>query len=578
MTSAVKIGDRLSYDGAICTVRYIGEVAGTSGSWIGVEWDDATRGKHDGSHKGTRYFSCRSKSPTAASFVRPTRSAERPQSFIAALQDKYTGEVSAASAQIRFSGKIAEEVGFQKIQRQQANLAELKFVILDGTRIAFPYAEGDQRIVATCPKTVELDLSRNLFTNFETVVDICSELPVLRNLRLNGNRFLDILEDENTTQAQAIFKDVKELALEETLLTWEELCHVSSKFQSLATLSADLNQLSLLPQVPVGTLSSTLLSLSLEFNDFTSLSDVACLGQLKALRNLHMKGNNIAAITSEESLQQPVFSSTLQYLDMSYNQVSTWAFVDDLPSCFPGLTQLRFTHNPIYDNPDPDHSAQSKTNTEEAYMMTVGRLANLKALNFGNISANDRQDAEMFYLARIGKHLAAVPESEETQVLLNHKRYAQLVDIYGPPVVNRQKEINPSFLEARLITVRFTFKQVGENEDTERTIQIPKSFDIYRVKGIAGRLFAREPISLRLIWETGEWDPVAGFDDEMGDSSDEEEEAEEPEQQDSTSVAESGRKAGRWVKREVELQEGPRQLGFCVDGLEAKVRVESRQA
>jgi tubulin-specific chaperone E len=116
--------------------------------------------------------------------VRPTRSAERPQSFIAALQDKYTGEVSAASAQIRFSGKIAEEVGFQKIQRQQANLAELKFVILDGTRIAFPYAEGDQRIVATCPKTVELDLSRNLFTNFETVVDICSELPVLRNLRL----------------------------------------------------------------------------------------------------------------------------------------------------------------------------------------------------------------------------------------------------------------------------------------------------------------------------------------------------------------------------------------------------------
>ena len=60
MASAPKEGDRLSYDGAVCTVRYVGEVAGTSGSWIGVEWDDSARGKHDGSHKGHRYFTCKS--------------------------------------------------------------------------------------------------------------------------------------------------------------------------------------------------------------------------------------------------------------------------------------------------------------------------------------------------------------------------------------------------------------------------------------------------------------------------------------------------------------------------------------
>lgn len=116
--------------------------------------------------------------------MRPTRLAELPRSFISALQDKYTGEVSAPSAQIRFSGKIAEEVGFHKIRREQANLAELKFVIVDGTRLAYPYAEGDPKIGETCPKTVELDLSRNLFTTLDTVVDICSELPALRLLRL----------------------------------------------------------------------------------------------------------------------------------------------------------------------------------------------------------------------------------------------------------------------------------------------------------------------------------------------------------------------------------------------------------
>lgn len=30
-----------------------------AGVWIGVYWDEAERGKHDGSHNGQRYFSAR---------------------------------------------------------------------------------------------------------------------------------------------------------------------------------------------------------------------------------------------------------------------------------------------------------------------------------------------------------------------------------------------------------------------------------------------------------------------------------------------------------------------------------------
>lgn len=59
MAQQHQVGLRLSYDGALCTVRYVGEVAGTSGTWLGVEWDDPSRGKHDGRHKDVRYFSCR---------------------------------------------------------------------------------------------------------------------------------------------------------------------------------------------------------------------------------------------------------------------------------------------------------------------------------------------------------------------------------------------------------------------------------------------------------------------------------------------------------------------------------------
>lgn len=53
------IGQRLSLKRQTCTVRYIGSVADKSGDWLGVEWDDASRGKHDGTHDGTSYFRCR---------------------------------------------------------------------------------------------------------------------------------------------------------------------------------------------------------------------------------------------------------------------------------------------------------------------------------------------------------------------------------------------------------------------------------------------------------------------------------------------------------------------------------------
>jgi hypothetical protein len=364
-------------------------------------------------------------------------------------------------------------------------------------------------------------------------------------------------------------------------MSWEEIIHVAKIFEGLEGLSASTNQLSSLPSTPLSSLPSTLTSLNLEFNDFTAISQLASLAALTALRHLHLKGNSISAIRlagADESL--PTFSANLQYLDVSYNNVLSWAFIDELPSCFPGLTSLRFAHNPIYDNPDPEHSGNSKNVTEEAYMFTVGRLANLRTLNFGTISASERQDAEMFYLARIGKHLATVPETQEADIIRHHRRYAELCVLYGPPVVNRTKEINPAFLEARLLNIQFVFHPAGRAA-VQRIARVPKSFDIYAVKGIAGKLFDSKPLSLRLIWETGEWDPVAGFDDEMEDSSEDEEGPSSTEEEKRVASATGNNsqpeeKAGKWVKREVELSDGPRQLGFCVDGMEAKIRVETR--
>lgn len=348
--------------------------------------------------------------------------------------------------------------------------------------------------------------------------------------------------------------------------------------------------------------TSTLVTIDLEFNSFTSLTDIAPLTAITSLKNLHLKGNQISKTTPAPDFEPaPVFPLGLHYLDLSYNQVATWMFVDSLQDSFPGLVSLRFSHNPIYDDPELDTHGSSSvapsaksasattpenkgvSNTDEAYMLLLARLPNLKTLNFSTITQADRTNAEMYYLSRIARQLSAVPESAESEVLKRHRRWAELCEVYGEPAIVRQQEVNPNSLEARLVTVHFSFASTGQTTN-KITTQIPKSFDIYRVKSIAGKLFGLPPLQLRLVWETGEWDPVAGFDEEDagGDSSEDEEiealrERQGEEEQQTTLVKESGRgQAGRWVKREVELKDGPRQFGYCVDGLDAVVRVEVR--
>jgi len=53
------IGTRISFNSHLGTVKFVGTVDNSTGIWLGVEWDEPNRGKHDGSKDGKHYFSCR---------------------------------------------------------------------------------------------------------------------------------------------------------------------------------------------------------------------------------------------------------------------------------------------------------------------------------------------------------------------------------------------------------------------------------------------------------------------------------------------------------------------------------------
>lgn len=130
-----------------------------------------------------------SPSKTAASFVRPSRRSDPEQTFVEAVHQKYaTGAINQASViasniQIEISGKVVEEVGFDKISAQLARLHELRIVLIDGLQINGAETP-DRAIREVCPRIAELDLSRNLFQTCKEIIHICRELDGLRILKL----------------------------------------------------------------------------------------------------------------------------------------------------------------------------------------------------------------------------------------------------------------------------------------------------------------------------------------------------------------------------------------------------------
>jgi hypothetical protein len=107
---------------------------------------------------------------------------------------------------LTISGKVVEEVGFEKISQIQARLNELRVVIVAGFCIAgldsqpFPHCgQVDARernvffrdylarfdeITKQCPQIIELDLSMNVFEKWADVAGICGNLPHLESLRV----------------------------------------------------------------------------------------------------------------------------------------------------------------------------------------------------------------------------------------------------------------------------------------------------------------------------------------------------------------------------------------------------------
>lgn len=361
------------------------------------------------------------------------------------------------------------------------------------------------------------------------------------------------MTEEERERCLKAFANIHTLRLEENLLPWEDVARITHLFPTLSTFGASSN---LYTSLSSHALNPTITDLTLEDNLIPSLSAISSLTSLTNLKRLILKSNKISEVCSANA-SMPVFSSTVTEVDLSFNELSTWTFIEILAHAFPGLTSLRVSHNPLYESLQaPDGRALT---ADDGYMLTLARLGNLKTLNHSPINPKERLNAESYYLSMIAKEVQFAPDGMKEQILKSHPRYGWLCEEYGEPDVQSKKNaVNPNSLAARLLRVHF---YLASDESKRYEAEIPMSCTAYTVLGMVGKHFGIKPMDVKLVWETGDWMPakrnVSNFEDEVWDSDDSENEA-----------------RAEKVMREVEIVPGTRSIGTWIDGSEATVRVE----
>ncbi|GIL78416.1 hypothetical protein Vretimale_16995 [Volvox reticuliferus] len=226
------------------TVRYIGPVAQQQGIWVGVEWDDHSRGKHDGSTAGVRYFNCVS-GTTSGSFVRIERVCFGI-TLLEALRARYNNEtaehgedVAAEELYVHTSRRRrvkVQLVGEEKIQQKQRQIHMLQSARLVGLDVS---AVGDPaQLRDSIPSITSLDLTCNLVAGWDFVEHLAGReqgaLTQLAVLNLSENKLT--VPPASPSRSLTLLPSLRVLVLNDCGVAWQDVISVAPALPSLEEL------------------------------------------------------------------------------------------------------------------------------------------------------------------------------------------------------------------------------------------------------------------------------------------------------------------------------------------------------
>ncbi|XP_076676166.1 glyoxalase 1 isoform X3 [Andrena cerasifolii] len=475
-----EIGSRIECDGDQGTLEYVGPVGDTKGQWLGIDWDDPTRGKHNGTYNGDKYFKARH--PTSGSFIRPGKAkfgiscSQAIKIRYGLINDELAGidRDTLMSLQKEINAPFLEVVGFSKVNRKQSKFDQLKIIWLREQCVSHAGDPGELEVL--CSNLEELDISRNLINSWQIVADICCQLHSLVRLNVSENY---LPTEENMEALSNTFLTVKHLTMARMKYNWCSIARCMRMFPSLQELSVSFNTVSDIQKPLESDNLMKIRKLMLEGNLISSWDEVLKLGSLPCLEYLNLNLNKINKVSFpsvEPTAKTPAFSA-LRQLHLSQNHISEWQSVSELEK-LNNLEDLKFRENPVLKD----------ENLETARQLIIARISKLRFLNGTEIMHDERRGAEYDYLKL---YLPKWTETEKdpgkrNEFVIEHPRYPALVAKYGiSDIPSTKAKVE---MISNVITVEFVCPD-HPNQPRGIKRKLLKDMEVQKVIGIAQRLF-----------------------------------------------------------------------------------------
>ncbi|CAO1635967.1 unnamed protein product [Jaminaea pallidilutea] len=508
VTSESKVGKRLAqvvtYSSTTSaavrygTVRFEGQVHGTKGTWLGVDWDQPDAGKHDGEYKGVRYF--KAHAALSASFIRPTGLSDGSiviggLPLLQGLQGRYAAADSSeqqgeqkSPSESHYTRKNLAEIQIEapnmnKVESRVRQFAKLKVVTLTGpmelTEPDIRHLESQGRIGPTKEELKEalqqlvgrldagresemghiltnvqhLDLSRTLFASWADIAFLSRCLPRLRSIHLHHNRL------NGAADIQHGMERIEELGLDCTNTEWSVVMQLAPQLPNLKILTVARNGIRSLAD-STGSLASlaTLEELNLEANELDSWPDIhAAVCVLPSLRRLHLSSNRLHNLEhipdSATKLQVEHVSLTgnpmldlTECQDMGAVRVkldALWSSLYHLDASIAGGLQSLSIHLASMASRNAHIAAHIERESSELRLNVIARLPNLTKLNGTVVSPVQRKDAELWWITKMRQRWRDEGETSESLARLqgNEWRWKPLQDAYEGSSYSSQEKV-----------------------------------------------------------------------------------------------------------------------------------------
>jgi len=456
------------------TVLFYGKVGDTKGLWLGVEWDDSSRGKHQGVHDEVQYFIPSSSSTTSSSFIRLNK-VSLGVDIVTGVKERY-GKVDGGTGGVEqhtinnfrntIGARFVEVVGFDKVNLAQCQLDKLSHISICDMKINDEFVD----LFTHLPSIRDLDLSKNLLTSWNKIGKLLSKIPI-KVLNVSENR-IPVPEQFPIESLSSLHH----LIIGDMGYSWQDIEQVAGYLPSLQVLQAHNNKLRSVSVRP-GCFAA-LQDLDLDNNQFTDWTSLNSLHTINTLISLRLNYNKLKSVDIEDDQFKNLTS-----LQLSHNLLDEWKQVGKLNKL--KLKELRLRYNPVLDR-EGESTARS---------MIIAVVGSISILNGTEITKEERNWSELDYYKKYGLEYLGIkklPDSQQSDALKvfkeNHLRYLDIVNKFGEPEEG-ELVVKENNIKSSLVSVKLRCPDVPGTADTAK--KLPASMTVAKLKALVGRLYKK---------------------------------------------------------------------------------------